>query len=154
MSIRIRRLSADDADLADLAAQFNAADSEVSRKAFTEGSLRDFLSSPDRHYVVAYRGEELAGMVHGYVMHHPSGVTYYYVDEVDTIVGHRRHGIATALMEELFRIAAEVGADELWLGTEHDNDGAKALYEGLKPSEVDHGPIYTYKVIKYHREHS
>jgi hypothetical protein len=41
----------------------------------------------------------------------------------------------------------EVGiAAKPWLGTEHDNEAAKALYNKLKPSEIENGPIFIYKL--------
>lgn len=145
-AITLRRLKATDTDLAAIAAELNAADSEVSIKDFSESSLKAFLADSQRFYLLAYRGGEIAGAVHGYLLLHPTGVKYLYVDEVDTVAKHRRHGVATAMMDETFQIARELGASELWLGTEHDNEPAKALYNGLHPSEIDNGPIFTYKV--------
>lgn len=148
MAVQLRRLQAQDSDLAALAAQLNAADSEVSIKNFSEESLRKFLEDSDRIYLVAYIEDELAGAVHGFIHLHPTGVKYFYVDEVDTIKAFRQKGVATALMNEAFRIAKEYGCDEVWLGTEDDNVAANALYKSLKPSEVEHGPIYSYKIEK------
>lgn len=145
-NIIIRRLKSSDYDLAIIAKQLNEADWDASIKDFSEKSLREFLVNNGRHYVIAYCDGELAGAVHGYNLLHPTGDIYLYVDEVDTIVEYRRQGVATALMNEFFKIGSEVGALELWLGTEHDNEEAKALYEKLKPSEIDNGPIYTYKI--------
>jgi ribosomal protein S18 acetylase RimI-like enzyme len=148
MLIKLRRLTAGDADLATIATQLNAADWEASIKDFSEESLRMFVSEKDRIYLLAYRGEEIAGAVHGYVLLHPTGVKYLYIDEVDTMVGYRRHGVAAAMMKEAFQFAKERGCSEAWLGTEHDNEPAKALYNGLSPSEIENGPIFTYKIEK------
>lgn len=146
MEIKLRRLKATDTDLAAIAAQLNAADSEVSIKNFSEQSLRNFLSNRDNFYLLAYRGDDIAGAVHGYVLLHPTGVKYLYIDEVDTMASHRRQGVATGMMRETFAIAQEYGCSEAWLGTEHDNEAAKALYLSLSPSEIENGPIYTYKI--------
>jgi diamine N-acetyltransferase len=145
-SIRVRRLKAADTDLEEIAAQLNAADSEISVKDFSAAAFRAFLRDESRVYLLAYRGGEIAGAVHGYSLLHPSGVSYFYIDEVDTIVEHRRHGVATALMHEAFAVARDLGAKELWLGTEHDNPGAIAFYACFKPDETDHGAIYTWKL--------
>ncbi|HSX01558.1 MAG TPA: GNAT family N-acetyltransferase [Candidatus Saccharimonas sp.] len=144
--IALRRLSATDSDLADVAVQLNAADSEVTFKQFSADTLREFLSDSGRFYLVATIGGQLAGAVHGYLLLHPTGVRYLYIDEVDTIAQFRRQGVARAMMHEAFQIGRELHATEAWLGTEHDNEPAKALYDGLQPSEVENGPIYTFKL--------
>ncbi|MEU3185247.1 GNAT family N-acetyltransferase [Streptomyces sp. NPDC006923] len=49
--------------------------------------------------------------------------------EVDP--ARRREGLATAVMTALARRALEEGASAAWLQVEADNDGARALYEGM-----------------------
>jgi ribosomal protein S18 acetylase RimI-like enzyme len=44
---------------------------------------------------------------------------------------HRRHGVATALMDAVLEFGAERGAATLWLHVETDNAPARALYERL-----------------------
>ena len=146
MNISIRRLKESDADLAQISDQLNAADSEVTHKSFSVQSLQHFLADPDNFYMIAVIGENLAGMVHGYVMLHPAGVTNLYIDEVDTVKDFRRQGVARTMMKEVFQLAKEKNAAEIWLGTEDYNEPAKALYESLQPDEVESGPIYTWKV--------
>ncbi|MBW4060953.1 GNAT family N-acetyltransferase [Candidatus Saccharibacteria bacterium] len=129
-----------------MAAELNEADSEVSIKAFSEQSLRDFLSDPSRFYLIGTINRHIAGAIHGYVFPHPTGVKYMWIDEVDTIAQFRRQGVATAMLKEVFEIAKEHGCDEAWLGTENDNPGAMALYEGLNPTEHTNGPTYAWKI--------
>ncbi|MFD7322485.1 GNAT family N-acetyltransferase [Streptomyces sp. NPDC059875] len=43
----------------------------------------------------------------------------------------RRQGLATAVMTALARQALDEGASAAWLQVEADNDGARALYEGM-----------------------
>ncbi|MCP3820786.1 GNAT family N-acetyltransferase [Streptomyces sp. A3M-1-3] len=43
----------------------------------------------------------------------------------------RRQGLATAVMAALARRALEEGASASWLQVESDNDGARALYDGM-----------------------
>jgi ribosomal protein S18 acetylase RimI-like enzyme len=145
-NITLRRLTPTDPNLADIATQLNASDSEVTFKQFTAASLKQFLESGPTFYLIATIDSQLAGAVHGYLLLHPTGVKYLYIDEVDTVVQYRRQGVAKAMMAEAFNIGRELGAQEAWLGTEHDNEPAKALYEGLKPSEIENGPIYTFKL--------
>jgi ribosomal protein S18 acetylase RimI-like enzyme len=146
MAIELRWLRAKDSDLAEIAAQLNGADSEVSIKQFSAESLRRFLSDPLRYYLIATVDGKLAGALHGYVHLHPTGVSYAYIDEVDTIEEYRRQGVATAMMREALAVAKQQGASEVWLGTEHDNEAAKALYQSLSPTEIEHGPIFSYKI--------
>jgi ribosomal protein S18 acetylase RimI-like enzyme len=146
MAATIRRLKPTDQDLAQIAAGLNAADSEVTYKTFTAESLREFVADDRRFYLIATTRGRIAGMLHGYCLLHPSGVKIVYIDEVDTVAQYRRNGVATALMRAAFGVARDYGAAEAWLGTEHDNTAAIALYEGLHPSETDNGPIYTYKI--------
>ncbi|MFE5794059.1 GNAT family N-acetyltransferase [Streptomyces sp. NPDC056503] len=49
--------------------------------------------------------------------------------EVDP--AHRRRGLATAVMTALARQALDEGASAAWLQVEADNDGARAMYEGM-----------------------
>ncbi|MFB6634138.1 GNAT family N-acetyltransferase [Streptomyces sp. NPDC056362] len=49
--------------------------------------------------------------------------------EVDP--GQRRRGLATAVMTALARRALDEGASAAWLQVEADNDGARALYDGM-----------------------
>lgn len=49
--------------------------------------------------------------------------------EVDP--AYRRRGLATAVMTALARRALEEGASAAWLQVETDNEGARALYEGM-----------------------
>ncbi len=144
--IQLRYLKSTDTDLGAIAAELNAADWEASVKDFSAKDFENFLSSSDRYYLIASIGDEIVGAIHGYKLLHPTGVTYMYIDEVDTMANHRRKGIAKSMMQSVFELAKEWGCDQAWLGTEHDNDAAKALYIGLKPFEIENGPIYSYKI--------
>ncbi|GHA81441.1 MULTISPECIES: GNAT family N-acetyltransferase [Streptomyces] len=44
---------------------------------------------------------------------------------------HRRRGLATAVMAALARKALDEGASAAWLQVETDNEGARALYDGM-----------------------
>jgi|GEM_PF-3355366 len=51
-------------------------------------------------------------------------------------------------MERLLQIAKEWGLEELWLGTEPDNDAANALYRSLHQLEAERFVGYLYKIEK------
>jgi aminoglycoside 6'-N-acetyltransferase I len=144
--IQLRRLKSTDPDLSDIARRLNEADSEVSVKAFTADTLKEFLSDRHNFYLLALSNGAIAGAVHGYLQVHPAGPKYLYIDEVDTMEPFRRHGVASAMLEETFAIGRELGASEAWVGTEHDNEPAKALYLKFHPYETENGPIYTYRL--------
>ncbi|WP_124269941.1 GNAT family N-acetyltransferase [Streptomyces sp. ADI96-02] len=50
---------------------------------------------------------------------------------VEVAPEHRRRGLATAVMAALARRALEEGASAAWLQVEEDNEGARALYDGM-----------------------
>ncbi|MFD3414316.1 GNAT family N-acetyltransferase [Streptomyces cyaneofuscatus] len=50
---------------------------------------------------------------------------------VEVAPGHRRRGLATSVMAALARQALEEGASAAWLQVEEDNEGARALYDGM-----------------------
>ncbi|TGZ05773.1 GNAT family N-acetyltransferase [Streptomyces rhizosphaericola] len=50
---------------------------------------------------------------------------------VEVAPEHRRRGLATAVMAALARRALDEGASAAWLQVEEDNEGARALYDGM-----------------------
>lgn len=50
---------------------------------------------------------------------------------VEVAPEHRRRGLATAVMTALARQATDEGAAAAWLQVEADNEGARALYDGM-----------------------
>ncbi|MDP9068891.1 MAG: GNAT family N-acetyltransferase [Actinomycetota bacterium] len=143
--IKLRRLRRDDSDLAEVAGQLNRTEEwEDFDNRFSAHSLSEFLQDEDHIYLLAYVGSDLAGAAHAYLLQHPAGHLVVYIDEVDTAKPHRRQGVATALMNELLLWSRKRGAKEAWLGTEDDNEPAKALYRKLNPHEEELGWIFTY----------
>ena len=97
--------------------------------------LRDYLGAPGHLMVLAFEGELVVGQCAGVLHRHPDKPTELYVDEVGTASTHRRQGIARQMMDELFAWGRELGCTEAWLGTETDNEPAKALYRRYRPVE-------------------
>ncbi|OLO31059.1 N-acetyltransferase [Streptomyces sp. MNU77] len=50
---------------------------------------------------------------------------------VEVAPEHRRRGLATTVMAALARRALDEGASAAWLQVEEDNEGARALYDGM-----------------------
>ena len=97
--------------------------------------LHDYLRSPGHIMVLAFEGDLVVGQCAGVLHRHPDKTTELYIDEVGTASTHLRMGIATLMMDELFTWGRELGCKEAWLGTETDNEPAKALYRRYRPTE-------------------
>ncbi|MEO6012666.1 MAG: GNAT family N-acetyltransferase [Devosia sp.] len=99
------------------------------------GRMHDYLHAPGHIMVLALEGDLVVGQCAGVIHRHPDKSTELYVDEVGTASTHRRLGIARLMMDELFVWGRELGCAEAWLGTETDNEPAKALYRRYAPTE-------------------
>lgn len=87
-----------------------------------------FLSAAGHHLLVALDGDNPVGFVSGVETTHPDKGTEMFVYELGTREDHRRRGVATALLDELKRIAVDRGCNGLWVATEPDNAPAIATY--------------------------
>ena len=86
-------------------------------------------------------------MAYGRLEHKPYDFEkWLYIDEVDTCSDLRQRGVGTAMMKWLLQFADENDCDEVWLGTEVENDAANALYKSLRPSSIDAVVGYTFEL--------
>jgi ribosomal protein S18 acetylase RimI-like enzyme len=129
MPITLRRLQPGDEALFDRVAP------DVFDEPIHAQRLHDYLRSPGHLMVLAFEGELIVGQCVGVIHRHPDKPTELYVDEVGTASTHLRRGIARLMMDELFGWGRELGCTEAWLGTETDNEPAKALYRRYRPKE-------------------
>lgn len=97
--------------------------------------LGAYLREPGHIMVLAFEGDLVVGQCAGVIHRHPDKTTELYIDEVGTASTHLRRGIARLMMDELFAWGREFGCTEAWLGTETDNEPAKALYRRYRPTE-------------------
>jgi aminoglycoside 6'-N-acetyltransferase I len=97
--------------------------------------LNDYLRAPGHMMVLAFEGDLVVGQCAGVLHRHPDKPAELYIDEVGTASTHLRRGIARMMMDELFAWGRELGCEEAWLGTETDNEAAKALYRRYRPKE-------------------
>jgi ribosomal-protein-alanine N-acetyltransferase len=92
-------------------------------EAWTEGMLRDELSAPTRHYVVAAED----GQVVGY-----GGLCVYdeeaFIQTIAVTAARQRRGIGRSLLLELIAESERRGARSLLLEVRADNVAAQALY--------------------------
>jgi aminoglycoside 3-N-acetyltransferase I len=104
-------------------------DEHVVRR-LAEGVPQTALLADDRTiFVAAFAGEEPAGFAFGYLLARRHGEpSMLFVYELEVAERHRRQGLATRLMEELF---AHAGGVEAFVLTEPSNDAANATYAKL-----------------------
>ena len=79
----------------------------------------------------------VVGMCMCVIHSHPDKPTELFLDEIGTGDDWRRKGIARILMQKVFDRADDEGIEEIWLGTEPDNDAANGLYRGFKHERED-----------------
>lgn len=140
MTITIKRIGPGDETLFDTIAE-DVFDEPVKSELVTA-----YLRQPGHLMVLAFDGGTVVGQCAAVLHRHPDKPVELYVDEVGTATSHLRQGIATAMMEEMFRWGRELGCTEAWLGTECDNVPANALYRRFKPKEDETIQYYLFEL--------
>ena len=105
-------------------------DEEVVRVLAEDDQPQTALLADERTiFVAAFDGDEPVGFAFGYLLPRRHGEpSMLFVYELDVAEAHRRRGLATRLMQELF---AHAGGAEAFVLTEPDNDAANATYAKL-----------------------
>jgi aminoglycoside 3-N-acetyltransferase I len=136
----LRTLGASDAGpMRDLLGLFGEAFDE--RATYTgaqpdEAYLQRLLSSDTFIAVGAWHGPRPVGALAAYVLpKFEQARSEIYIYDLAVAADHRRKGIATALIMEIRRIAAERGAYVIFVQVDHGDDAAIALYTGLGARE-------------------
>ena len=105
--------------------------------------LARLLGSDTFIAIAALEGEQVVGGLAGYVLpkfEQPRSEFYIYDLAVDST--HRRQGIATAMIQELRRLAAARGIYIIYVQADYGDDPAIALYTKLgKREDVMHFDI-------------
>jgi aminoglycoside 3-N-acetyltransferase I len=109
---------------------------------------RRFLADPANLLVVAFWGEEACGFATAHrlqrVDRRRAEVLLYEIAVADS---YQRRGIGAALVEEINRWAAGVGADEVWVLAEGDDDRAQAFYRAIGGQPDERGAMmFTFPV--------
>ena len=141
------------ADVSELVDEINGAawDDSNEMSVYDAHALAAYLERHDTVFVACHEMDggtrTFLGMASGRFEVKPyDGMLWLYVDEVDVCADQRRKGAGRAIMEKLLEIAEEAGCEEVWLGTEIDNDPANALYRSLDPDDVAEVVGYTYEL--------
>jgi ribosomal protein S18 acetylase RimI-like enzyme len=91
-----------------------------------------FGDPPAAHALIARDDEVLAGFASYSFLWPAAGLTTsLYLKELYVAEPYRRSGLGKALMDELYRIAAERGCSRVEWTTDQDNPSAQAFYEAL-----------------------
>jgi ribosomal protein S18 acetylase RimI-like enzyme len=90
----------------------------------------DFLADGRHHLLVAYEEWRPVGFVSGVEVTHPDKGTEMFLYELAVDEAYRRRGIGRELVEELGALARRAGCYGMWVVTDHDNEAARATYEG------------------------
>ena len=105
--------------------------------AIDPARLATYLSGPANWMCLALKGDLVVGMCMCVIHTHPDKETELFLDEIGTGDDWRRQGIAKRLMQMVFDRADAEGIEEIWLGTEPDNDAANGLYKSFKHERED-----------------
>ena len=108
--------------------------------------LSQYLATPGHHLVIAIADGQIVGQVSAAVHRHPDRrPVELYVDEVGVSPAYQRRKIATAMLEQMFALARDLGCIEVWLATEPDNEPARALYAPMA-QPVEDVVMYVFKL--------
>ncbi|TPI66431.1 GNAT family N-acetyltransferase [Mesorhizobium sp. B3-1-3] len=91
--------------------------------------LAAYLAAPGHFMIVAIVDQTVVGQCAAVIHRHPDKVSELYIDEVGVAPPFQRQGIARKMLDAMFEIGREHGCEEAWVGTEPDNEPARALYE-------------------------
>lgn len=91
--------------------------------AYSKRELRAYLRFPGAECVVAEIGGEIAGFCIS-----ANENRLGYIVTIDVLARFRRHGVATAILNEVERRLAENGVREVGLETATDNESAIAFW--------------------------
>lgn len=140
MNAEIRRLHPGDDALV-----MRVAD-EVFDEPVRADRLAAYLASPGHFIIMAIVEGTVVGQCAAVIHRHPDKVSELYIDEVGVASGFRRQGIAREMLNAMFALGREHGCEEAWVGTEPDNQPARALYE---TRDEPHGPAETFVMYVY-----
>lgn len=125
MDIEIKWLSAGDAAILDRVAP------EVFDEPIDPERAAAYLADPRHHMVVAIKNGIVVAQCAGVIYQHPDKPMELFIDEVGVTPALQRQGIARRLLDDMLARGRALGCAEAWVGTEHDNDAARRLYESF-----------------------
>lgn len=136
MSYRVHRVAPDEVSLMEAALTlfgeaFEEPETYDGNRSDTE-YLRALLSGESFVALVALRGGEVIGALAAYeLMKFEQRRSEFYIYDLAVSAGHRRQGVATALIEALREVAAARGAWVIFVQADYVDAPAVALYTRL-----------------------
>lgn len=135
-TVDVRVLEADDVVLAramlDLFGREFDDEVTYSHKQPEDRYLQRVLGSDSFVALVAQVDNRVVGALAGYVLpKFEQARSEFYIYDLAVDAGHRRRGIATALIERLKRLASTRGIYVIFVQADHGDDAAIALYTRL-----------------------
>ena len=147
MSFAVRRLGADDLALVrELNALFATVFEDPQSYALAppnDAYLQRVLGRAETIALIATEADEVIGGLVAYVLDKlEQERSEIYIYDLAVAEAHRRRGVATALIAEVQRIAAEIGSWVIYIQADYGDEPAIALYDGLgRREEVMHFDI-------------
>jgi ribosomal protein S18 acetylase RimI-like enzyme len=93
-----------------------------------KAAVKKFLADPNHQLLIAYSHGVPVGFVSGVEVTHPDKGTEMFLYELAVEEGHRHHGIGSALVNGLAKLAEERGCYGMWVLADDDNAAAAATY--------------------------
>ena len=137
MEVQIIRAAQAQAGLLDRVAE------DVFDERIDLGRLAAYLADPSHLMVLAVSNGEVIGQARGVVHRHPDEPTELYIDNLGVTPTRKREGVATRLLDDLVAWGRSLGCEQAWVGTEVDNEAARALYQG-RGSDAETFVMYFY----------
>lgn len=102
----------------------------------SDGYLAGLLASPAFIAIAAMAGTEVVGGLAAYVLpKFEQARSEIYIYDLAVADGHRRRGVATAMIRKLQALAGQLGAWVVFVQADHGDDPAIALYTKLGTRE-------------------
>ncbi len=125
MSVEIIRLNRGNAAVLDRVA------GEVFDEPIKPERVAAYVADPNHMMLVAVSEGVVIGQVLAVIHRHPDKPTELYIDDLAVAPPFRRQGIAGRVLKEVTELGRQSGCAEIWVGTEPDNEPAKAFYRSL-----------------------
>ena len=109
-----------------------------------ERFVKDFLSDPRHHIVVASEEGIVIGFASAVHYIHPDKPEELWINEVAVSPAHHRRGIGKAILKELLRHSHRLGCKTAWVLTDKSNEAANKLYSSVG-GKVDPGDTVMYE---------
>ena len=87
-----------------------------------------YLADQRHHLLGAYAEGEPAGVATATEILRPDKPPELFLNELVVMPAFRRRGVASSLLAEIKRLAADCGCVTIWVLTEEDNEGGMATY--------------------------